>query len=83
MGMLDWGMSPQQAVAAGHVLSRNGPAELEAGTEAAALEAPLIARGQKVQVKSLNSGLHAIAHHAQGWLEAASIPRREGAARGG
>ena len=54
-------MSPQQAVATGHVLSRNGPAELEADTEAAALEAPLTARGQKVQVKALNSGLHAIA----------------------
>ena len=39
VGVLDWGLTPQQAVSAGHVLSRNGPAELEAGTEAAALGA--------------------------------------------
>jgi gamma-glutamyltranspeptidase/glutathione hydrolase len=81
VGVLDWGMSPQQAVAMGHVLSRNGPAELEAGTEAAALEAPLAARGQQVQVKALNSGLHAIGI-ADGRLTSGVDPRREGAARG-
>jgi gamma-glutamyltranspeptidase/glutathione hydrolase len=74
-------MSPQQAVDMGHVLSRNGPAELEADTEAATLEAPLAARGQKVQVKPLNSGLHAIAIGAEG-LVSGIDPRREGAARG-
>ena len=61
----------------GHVLSRNGPAELEAGTDAAALEAALTARGQKVQVKALNSGLHAIAISAR-----APRQRRRSAARG-
>ncbi len=81
VGMLDWGMSPQQAVAAGHVLSRNGPAELEADTDAAALEAPLTARGQKVQVKALNSGLHAIAISG-GRLTSGVDPRREGTAMG-
>jgi gamma-glutamyltranspeptidase/glutathione hydrolase len=81
VGVLDWGMTPQQAVAMGHVLSRNGPAELEAGTEAAALEAPLAARGQKVQVKSLNSGLHGIGIE-EGRLVSGVDPRREGAARG-
>ena len=82
VGVLDWGLSPQQAVAAGHVLSRNGPAELEAGTEAAAFEAPLAARGQKTQLKPLNSGLHAIRIGPEG-LESGIDPRREGAARGG
>ncbi|MFL5337896.1 MAG: gamma-glutamyltransferase [Geminicoccaceae bacterium] len=82
VGVLDWGMTPQQAVAAGHVLSRNGPAELEAGTEAANLEPALVARGQKPQLKSLNSGLHAI-RIAPGRLESGIDPRREGAARGG
>lgn len=81
VGVLDWRMSPQQAVDMGHVLSRNGPAELEAATEAAAFEAPLAARGQKVQVKPLNSGLHAIAIGANG-LVSGIDPRREGAARG-
>ena len=81
VGILDWGLSPQQAVAAGHVLNRNGPVELEADCEAAALEAPLMARGQKIQVKPLNSGLHAI-RVMPGLLESGVDPRREGAARG-
>jgi gamma-glutamyltranspeptidase/glutathione hydrolase len=79
--MLDWGLSPQDAVAAGHVLSRNGPAELESGTDAVALEAALVARGQKVQVKALNSGLHAIAV-VNGRLHSGVDPRREGSAQG-
>ncbi|MEK0083447.1 gamma-glutamyltransferase [Benzoatithermus flavus] len=81
VGILDWGMSPQAAVAMGHVLSRNGPAELEAGTPAAALEPALAARGHQVQVKPLNSGLHAILI-GNGRLESGIDPRREGAARG-
>ena len=81
VGILDWGLSPQQAVAAGHVLNRNGPVELEADSEAAALEAPLMARGQKIQVKPLNSGLHAI-RVMPGRLQSGVDPRREGAARG-
>ena len=81
VGVLDWGLTPQQAVSAGHVLSRNGPAELEAGTEAAALEPVLTARGQKVQVKALNSGLHAIAL-VNGRLQSGVDPRREGSAQG-
>lgn len=82
VGVLDWGLQPQRAVAAGHVLSRNGPAELEEGTDAAGLEAALAARGQKVQIRSLNSGLHAIAI-AKGKLTSGVDPRREGAAEGG
>lgn len=81
VGVLDWSLTPQQAVAAGHVLNRNGPTELEAGTEAAALEAALKARGQKVQVKTLNSGLHAI-QKSDGRLISGVDPRREGRAEG-
>jgi gamma-glutamyltranspeptidase/glutathione hydrolase len=81
VGVIDWQMSPQQAVASGHVLSRNGPAELELGTDAAALEPTLAARGQKVQVKPLNSGLHAIAI-VNGRLWSGVDPRREGTAEG-
>lgn len=69
-------------VAAGHVLSRNGPVGPEVDTEAIALEAPLVARGQKIQVKPLNSGLHAVLIRP-GQLESGIGPRREGAARGG
>ena len=81
VGILDWGMTPQQALSAGHVLSRNGPAELEIGTEAAALEPALTQRGQKVQVKPLNSGAHAIAIRG-GRLVSGVDPRREGEAQG-
>ena len=81
VGILDWGMTPQQAVAAGHVLSRNGPAELEAGTGAAALAPALAARGQAVKLGPMNSGLHAIAI-AGGRLVGGVDPRREGAAAG-
>jgi gamma-glutamyltranspeptidase/glutathione hydrolase len=81
VGMLDWGMQPQRAVAAGHVLSRNGPTELEEGTEAAGLEAALTARGQKIQVKPLTSGLHVIAI-ADRKLISGVDPRREGVAKG-
>ncbi len=81
VGMLDWGMSPQQAADMGHVLSRNGPAELEAATEAAEFEESLVARGQKVLVTPLTSGLHAIAIGPNG-LVSGTDPRREGAPRG-
>ena len=81
VGILDWGMTPQQALSAGHVLSRNGPAELEIGTEAAALEPALTQRGQKVQVKPLNSGAHGIAIRG-GRLVSGVDPRREGEAQG-
>ena len=81
VGVLDWGLTPQEAVAAGHVLSRNGPAELEAGTAAAALEPALAARGQKTQVKVLNSGLHAI-ELVNEQLRSGVDPRREGSAQG-
>ena len=81
VGVLDWGMSAQDAVSMGHVLSRNGPAELEADTEAADLKAALEARGQTVQVKDLNSGLHAIQIDGER-LVSGIDPRREGAAEG-
>ena len=82
IAVLDWGMSPQEAVAMGHVLSRNGPVELEEGTEAASLKAAFEARGQQVQVEALNSGLHAI-RIDRDRLESGVDPRREGAAKGG
>src|SRR5204863_3738169 len=81
VAILDWGMSPQDAVAMGHVLSRNGPAELEAGTPVAAWAPALAARGQAIKLGELNSGLHAVLLRGGG-LESGVDPRREGMAAG-
>ena len=81
VAILDWGMEPQAALDLGHVVNLNGPTELEQGTEAERLKAELEAKGHKVTVRELNSGLHAILIR-DGTLVGAADPRREGAALG-
>ncbi len=78
---LDWGLDIANAVSLGNRLNRNGPTELEAGTEAAALRPELEALGHQVDVRELDSGLNAIALARSG-LEGAADPRREGVALG-
>ncbi|WP_137703073.1 gamma-glutamyltransferase [Marimonas lutisalis] len=77
---LDWGMDVQAAVALPHLVNRFGAYDIETGTEATALEAPLKALGYEVKARALNSGLHAIAL-GQG-LKGGADPRREGIALG-
>lgn len=77
---LDWGMNIQQAISLPHAINRFGTYDVEEGTEAEALKAPLEALGYEVSVRQLNSGLHAIAI-ADG-LHGAADPRREGIALG-
>jgi gamma-glutamyltranspeptidase / glutathione hydrolase len=79
--ILDWGMDPQAAVSAGHVVSRGGPVELEEGTEALELAEALKAKGHEVKTANLNSGLHAVLISPEGLIGAAD-PRREGMALG-
>jgi len=83
VAMLDWGMGPAQAVAMPHMLNRFGTFELEQGTAAEAMAAPLQALGYEVKIGPLNSGLHVISRtpDGTGWLGAAD-PRREGQAMG-
>ena len=78
---LDWGMDVQQAVSMGHLLNRFGTYDLEEGTEAEALAAPLQALGYEVVLGAQTSGLHAIAIGPEG-LQGAADPRREGVALG-
>ncbi|EPX86055.1 Gamma-glutamyltranspeptidase [Salipiger mucosus DSM 16094] len=78
---LDWGMDVQQAVAMPHLVNRFGAYDLEAGTEAEALAGPLEALGYEVNLRDLNSGLHAIAIGPEG-LRGGADPRREGIALG-
>lgn len=81
IGMIDWGMDPQQAVDMGHVSNRNGPTDLEEGTPVASWRSALEAKGHTVKVRSMNSGLHAI-RIGDGVLSGGADPRREGAVRG-
>lgn len=77
---LDWGMDVQQAVSVPHGVNRFGTYDLEAGTAAEALEAPLAGMGFEVSVRELNSGLHAISIGEI--LQGGADPRREGIALG-
>src|SRR5439155_4411698 len=81
IGVLDWGLDPQAAIALPNVGSRNGPTELEADTQAVALAEKLRALGHEVQVMDHTSGLQAIV-----WPQTGSIgradPPREGIVKG-
>ncbi|WP_437374252.1 gamma-glutamyltransferase [Inquilinus limosus] len=81
IGVLDWGLDVQQAIELGHVVNRNGPTELEAGTAAEALKDALAARGHEVVVMEQVSGLHGIQIGPEGLVGGAD-PRRDGVALG-
>ena len=60
IGALDWGLDPQRAIDLPNFGSRNGPTELEAGTEAQGWKAGLEARGHEVRMLEMTSGIQAI-----------------------
>jgi gamma-glutamyltranspeptidase/glutathione hydrolase len=76
----DWGMDVQQALALPHAVNRFGTYDLEAGTDAAALQPALEAMGYEVSLRDLTSGLHAI--EIGDGLRGGADPRREGIALG-
>jgi gamma-glutamyltranspeptidase/glutathione hydrolase len=85
VGVVDWRLDVQQAVAAPHVLAEEGPIELEEGTALIAHEQALEALGHNVAINNMNSGLHAIAieYSRRGRTLFGGVdPRREGAALG-
>ncbi|WP_439156439.1 gamma-glutamyltransferase [Yoonia sp.] len=77
---IDWGMDVQQALTGGHLVNRFGTYDVEAGSARTTLEAPLRALGYEVNLRDLNSGLHAIAIGDS--LSGGADPRREGVAIG-
>lgn len=81
LAMADAGMAPAAAVALPHVGSRNGPTELETGVGLDRQADVLRALGHTVLRADMNSGLHVIRRHGEGWVGAAD-PRREGRALG-
>jgi len=81
VNVLDWGMDIQQAVAAPHMGSRNGPTDLEKGTPLERLAPELERMGHSVRIRDEASGLHGIMRTKDGWAGGAD-PRREGVALG-
>lgn len=81
VGVLDWGLDMQAAIDLPNVVNRNGATDVEEGAASAALADGLIALGQEVKVKSLNSGLHGVEITRSG-LTGGADPRREGIALG-
>lgn len=81
VAVLDWNLDIQAAIDMGHLVNRNRFTDIEAGTPAAELQAPLEALGNRVDLRDLNSGLHGI-EIVNGQLRGGADPRREGVARG-
>lgn len=81
VALLDWKMDPQAAVDLGNFGSRNGPTELEKGTEAEGWKAALEARAHEVRLLEMTSGIQAIVKTPEGFVGGAD-GRREGVAIG-
>lgn len=80
VAVLDWNMPLAEALALPHVANRNGEkTDVEEGAET--LAAGLEALGHVVDLRNLNSGLHAIRIDGD-TLTGAADPRREGIAMG-
>jgi gamma-glutamyltranspeptidase/glutathione hydrolase len=81
IGLIDWDMDMQAAIAMPHMLNRFGVYELEAGTGAEKFERDLQALGYETKVDDLNSGLHGVTIDEDG-ITGGADPRREGVALG-
>ncbi|HSQ81469.1 MAG TPA: gamma-glutamyltransferase [Casimicrobiaceae bacterium] len=81
VGIIDWHLDPQAAIALPNFGSRNGPTELEKDTPVVALEPRLRAIGHATRIIVDPSGVQAIVHTATGWIGGAD-PRREGVVNG-
>ena len=78
---MDWGLNVQEAIDLPNFGSRNGPTEIERGTELEGVGGALKAVGHDVRPIEMRSGLHGIRRVPGGWQGGAD-PRREGVVRG-
>jgi len=78
---LDWKLAIQDAVAAPHVVNRNGSTEIEYDTSLIASKAKLESMGHRVRLSRMVSGLQAVMRTPTGLVGGAD-PRREGIALG-
>ena len=81
VGVIDWKLPLQAAIAAPNMGSRNRDTEIERGTVLENLAAALRAMGHPVAAVDLVSGVHGIVRTPRG-LEGGADPRREGVALG-
>ena len=77
VAMIDFDMSPQEAVNQGRISSRNGSVDIEKETGMTAFASALRSRGNSVKVRDLNSGIHVIKVELAQLIGGAD-PRREG-----
>jgi gamma-glutamyltranspeptidase/glutathione hydrolase len=81
IGLLDWKLSMQDAVALPRIINMNGATELEAGTPLANEADALRDLGHQVQVRSHEGGLAGVRRVGDGW-EGGADPRRDGVVKG-
>jgi gamma-glutamyltranspeptidase/glutathione hydrolase len=79
VGVLDWGLSRDEAIALPNVVARNGSVTVEESPESAELIAALEGLGHVVQDSaSENSGIHLIELQPDSSISGSADPRREG-----
>lgn len=82
VGMIDWGLSPQEAIELPNVIARNKSIRLEENKLDEKIILHLESLGHKVvRSKGEISGLHVIYRQADGQLLGGADPRREGIAK--
>jgi gamma-glutamyltranspeptidase / glutathione hydrolase len=81
IGVLDWKLSMQEAIALPRIIVMGDPVELEAGTPIANEADALRDLGHRVQVRPHEGGLSGIRRSGDGW-DGGADPRRDGVAKG-
>jgi gamma-glutamyltranspeptidase/glutathione hydrolase len=81
VGVIDWKLGLQRAIAAPNMGSRNAETEIERGSSLEGVAAALRAMGHPVAVVDLVSGVHGIMRTPRG-LAGGADPRREGVVLG-